>query len=138
MEGTKSSVRELLANRPAAAKPDDGKAETEPEYKAYANGRIGRHAQHVLVFRRADRSIRAFAYSYFFGVESDDPALGFTLDFGQQKVKVHGRNLDELFGFVCQFRVAEICEADRSQAFKADASAPVVERIELPAAKPAR
>jgi hypothetical protein len=138
MDGNKNSVRSLLANRPAPAKPADSEVDPEPEYQPYANGRVGRNAQHVLVFRLADRSVRAFAYSYFFGIESDDPAQGFTIDFGQQKVKIHGRNLEELLWFVCQFRVAEICEADRSQALAADAAAPVVERIDLLPAKPAR
>lgn len=113
------------ANASAVNIPDN----PETEYTPYAKGRISRSTQLSLLLRRADGSIRVFTYAYFCGAEASEPALGFVLDFGQWKVKISGRNLEKLLSLISQHKVAEICEAERSQSFASTEDTPVVERI---------
>ena len=106
-------------------------SEEQPEYTAYAQGRISRHPQLSLMFRWADGSVRVFAYAYFCGAESSDPSQGFVLDFTPNKIKVSGRNLELLLRLVCEHRVAEIRQAERQQAFAMAKNAPVIEGISI-------
>lgn len=134
MNEDRPSVRSLLekAGRSSpAATPSSAPAadDSESDYSAYAQGRISRHTQLSLMFRHADGSVRVFAYAYLCGAESTDPAVGFALDFSRHKVNIAGRNLETLLRLICQHRVAEIREAERSQAFAAPADAPIVESI---------
>lgn len=132
MNDDRKSVRSLLEKSGRAAAPANASdGDIEAEYSAYAQGRISRHSQSTLMFRMADGSVRAFAYSYFYGAESVDPAEGFTLDFSQNKVTIRGRNLETLLRLICQHRVAEVREAGRSQGLAAEADAAIVERIEV-------
>lgn len=135
MEELKSPIRNILAKQSAAAQNEP---DTNDEYTAYANGRVGRMAQPSLILRFADGSSRAFAYSYFYGAESDDPAMGFTIDFTQHKVRITGRQLQMLYRFVCSHKVAEISEIGRSQMFALSEDAPVVEKIDINSALPTR
>lgn len=128
------SVRNLLekAGRVQASTPPPKTTdETEGDYSAYAHGRISRHTQLTLMFRFADGSVRAFAYAYLCGAESPDPNIGFVLDFSQHKVGVTGRNLEKLLRLICQHRVAEIREADRSESFSLSEDVPIVESIDV-------
>lgn len=105
--------------------------EEQPEYTAYAQGRISRHPQLSLMFRWADGSVRAFAYAYFCGAESSEPARGFVLDFSPHKIKISGRNLELLLRLVCEHHVAEIRQAERGQVFALAVDAAVIESIEI-------
>jgi hypothetical protein len=141
MDAGKPSIRQLLdkpVRTASAPTPSNAETESESEYSAFAHGRISRLPQMTLILRLADGSARAFAYSYFYGAEAVEPDHGFTLDFSQHRVKIAGRNLEPLFHLLCQHRVAEIREAERSQSFEVASDAPLVERIEVVEALSAR
>jgi len=137
MDATKPHLRTLLdkpgranALPPTAnAAPADG----EDDYTAFAHGRISSRPQLTLAFRLADGTAKAFAYGWFYGVEATDPDRCFTLDFTHNKIKVEGRNLENLFRLICQHRVAEVRQADRSQSFQVAADAPIVQTVEIQA-----
>ena len=113
--------------------PIEGDADAE--YEAYANGRIGNRPQLMLALRKADGSVRVFAYTYLYSISAQDPARGFVLDFSQEKVEVHGQHLERLFDLVRQHKAVEIVETPRSQTFEQPAGAPLVETIAFPAPK---
>ena len=121
--------RPQLRAEPATASPAEPDAEPADVYTPFASGRIGNRPQLVLLFRQASGAVRGFSYSYFYCVESDNPAQGFAIDFAHVKVTVVGRNLDLLFRYVCQHRAAEIVEVARNQNLELGASEPVIERI---------
>lgn len=118
---------ERTSARSHPASPTEG--ETDAEYEAYANGRIGNRPQLMLALRKADGSLRVFAYTYLYSIAADDPARGFVLDFSQEKVAVHGRHLERLLDLIRQHKVLEIVEAPRSQTFEQPPGAPLVEAI---------
>lgn len=128
-----STIRSILERPSKLVPPSDSPSDSEPEtdYQAYAQGRVSRRPQLTLIIRQPDGSARAFAYSYLYSIESSEPGSGFTLDFSQHKVKVEGRNLQILFRYLCQHRVAEIRVASRTQCFEIGDEEPVVERVEV-------
>lgn len=133
MDTDSRTLRSLL-EKPSRAQVDAGihnDTEQEADYSAYAQGRISRHPQLTLVVRQADGSARAFSYAYFYGAETEDPALGFTLQFAQHQVRTQGRNLQILFRLICQHRVAEIRVASLGQVFGMEAEDPLVEKVEI-------
>lgn len=128
-----SAIRSIL-EKPARIVPSvDSQVESESDsdYQAYAQGRVSRRPQLTLVIRQPDGSARAFAYSYLYGIESSEPGTEFTLDFSQNKVKIEGRNLQILFRYLCQHRVAEIRVASRTQCFEISDDEPVVLRVQV-------
>jgi predicted RecB family endonuclease len=133
MNDKHTSVRSLLekGGRQSAAVKEVGVPEIEADYSAYAHGRISRHTQSMVIFRRADGSANAFAYAYVMSVAGEDTTSEFRIDFSQHKVVVKGRNLETLFQLVCQHRVAEIREAERNQNLTATPDAAVVESIQI-------
>jgi hypothetical protein len=136
MDATKQHLRSLLDKPGRANAPPPTNVvpiESDDDYTAYAHGRISRHPQLTLAFRLADGTARGFAYSWFYGVEATEPDRCFTLDFTHHKVKVEGRNLENLFRLICQHRVAEVRQADRSQSFQVAADAPIVQSVEIQA-----
>jgi hypothetical protein len=130
-----TSIKDLL--RPplrSAAAAEASRPALEPEAveeRSYANGRVGNRAQVTLVFRKKNGSVRGFSYVHFFGIESDNPADGFAIEFSQIRVTVSGRNLEPLFRMVCAHRIAEICEVDGGAVFRAGEQEPIVERIDF-------
>lgn len=130
-----TSIRALLEkqarNTDHVAGSLPAESESGEQYRAFANGRIGVQPQLTLLFRTAAGLVRGFSYSYFFGIESDDPSTGFVVDFTHEKVVVAGRNLQQLFHLVCAHRVAEIVEVSRTIALEADQNEAVVEQISL-------
>lgn len=112
----------------ASGSPD---AEDENEYTAFANGRVGTRPQLSVIFRKADGSAKAFAYTHLYSIETDNPDTGFVAEFTQTKVKINGRNLEPLFRFFCQHRALEVIEAERNQVFELAAADPVIENIEF-------
>jgi hypothetical protein len=134
MEGNTAGILALLEKQGrsnGAAKPPANVDDHEKEYVAFANGRIGTRPQLAIIFRKADGSAKGLSYAHFYGVEANDPASGFIAEFTQTKVIVKGRNLEELFRFLCQQRIWEVVEAQRNQIFDFSANEPIVECIDF-------
>lgn len=123
--------RPLPRTESPPASPLPAEAEPAEVYTPFASGRIGNRPQLVLLFRQASGAVRGFSYSYFYGVESNNSAEGFVIDFTHVKVQVVGQNLQQLFRLVCEQRVAEIVELGRSDRLAAAREEPVVERIDF-------
>lgn len=90
----------------------------------------------MLELRHKDGRLTAFPYSYLTKVEFD-PSEGLTLHFGDNTVKLVGRNLNaetrtnvRLFGALVRHRVPWIQEADRATSLEAPDDAVVIEQIE--------
>lgn len=130
MNAESPRVRSLLERRTVSESYAPIEKDDVAEYTAYANGRLGNRPQLTLVFRKADGSVKAFAYSHLYAVSSDDPAAGFTVEFSKLMVTVRGENLDPLFRLVCQHRVLEISEISRNQVFDMVESEPTVQKID--------
>ncbi len=126
MRNNVSNLNSILAAGARTASVNPTECEEQPEYEAFASGRIGNRPQLMLVFRRANKEVLAFSYLSLTEIRSPDPEKGFTLDFSGMKVVVAGERLGRLFQMVCTHRAAEIVEADRVMAFQTDATDPVV------------
>lgn len=134
MNGDKTSVRMLLEKTTRAAVPGPQTPvheKPEGEYTAYGHGRISNRTQLMLLFRLSGKSVLALPYACLMGVEASDPSSGFTLDFGRQRIRIAGKQLEDLLRLVCQHRVAEIREVNRSEMFTVADDSPVVETIEI-------
>ncbi|MEZ6129187.1 MAG: hypothetical protein R3C59_10935 [Planctomycetaceae bacterium] len=98
---------------------------------AFAHGRIGPRPRMMLAFRRCNGEVEVFPYSMLSRIHSEDTDTGFTLTFGPRIVQVTGRNLTQLFRYICEHRAAEINEADRTTALTTQSAAVVTQiRIE--------
>lgn len=134
MNADKTSVRMLLekTTRSATSVPQTSVPEkSEGEYTAYGHGRISNRTQLMLLFRLSGGAVLALPYACLMGVEASDPSCGFSLDFGRQRVRIAGRQLEDLLRLVCQHRVAEIREASRADVFGLTNDSPIVEAIEV-------
>jgi hypothetical protein len=133
MDNSASSLNSLLQRQNRGALPGTRHAPElastkDEEYQAYAKGRVGNKAQLTLIFRKADGSVRAFTYTHLFSIVAQDSATGFEVTFSRERITIKGHNLAELFRFLCEHRVSEIAEADRSEALSTNGE-PIVETI---------
>ena len=108
--------------------PDASQA--EDDYVAFGHGRVGLRPRMMLAFRKCNGKVEVFPYSLLSRVCSDDIDTGFTLTFGPQTIMVTGRNLTQLFRYVCEHRAVDIVEADRTRAM-CDDTATVVTSIRI-------
>lgn len=137
MNGRTESILQLLNNRPRGGQ-NTGSVEEEAtgydeaastdEYSPFALGRVSRRPQMMLLLRQCTGEVTVYPYSLLLQIHSQDPSKGFTLTFGDHKVRVEGENLTQLFNYVCQHRATEIVEAGRTVAFTA-ADGPLVMQI---------
>ncbi len=90
-------------------------ADSEPaEYQAFSFGRVGIRPQLTLLLRKANGEVEGFPYADFRGISAVNEDVGFTIRFDTRTVKVEGQNLKQLFQYVCNYRAAEIVEAEPS------------------------
>jgi hypothetical protein len=85
--------------------PDD-----PDEYQPFSFGRVGVKPQLTLLMRKATGEVEGFPYADFSGVSATDENTGFTVRFATRTVRVEGRNLRQLFQYVCSYKAAEIVE----------------------------
>jgi hypothetical protein len=90
----------------------------------------------MIELRKKDGNVRALGYAWL-GQADFDPSNGITLDFGRQKVRIRGRNLNQpsgsggqLFDGICRHRVAWVREADELSAMKTGEHETLVEQID--------
>ncbi|MEZ6101665.1 MAG: hypothetical protein R3E01_22245 [Pirellulaceae bacterium] len=107
------------------------KAATEAadEYQAFSFGRIGIKPQLTLLFRKATGEVEGFAYADFRGISAIDENAGFKIRFDTRTVKVEGRNLRQLFQYICLHRAAEIVEIDEWMTLQLPEDRAVVWRV---------
>lgn len=92
-------------------------ADGEPaEYQAFSFARVGIRPQLTLLLRKASGEVEGFPYADFRGVSAVDENSCFTIRFDTRTVKVEGQNLKQLFQYVCNYRAAEIVEAEATAA----------------------
>ena len=112
-------------------------SDEEREYTAYANGRIGLRPQLTVTFRQVDGSSHSFAYSHLYSVAADSEAGGFIVEFSQHKVTIQGRNLAQLFRYICDHKVHTIQGTSPSQMLALTDEQPVVTLIRVLTISPA-
>ncbi|HEX3146675.1 MAG TPA: hypothetical protein VHR66_01150 [Gemmataceae bacterium] len=115
----------------AADDEDIVEAEPDSDTEAFSVISADRQQKLMVEFRFKDGNAKARAYSYCVGIDYN-PSEGIKLDFGEQEVKLYGRNLESLFAGLVSQRVAVVREMDR---LHAEATVPeketVVTRIEM-------
>jgi hypothetical protein len=104
-------------------------SEDDAEYQAFSFGRVGIKPQLTLLIRKASGAVEVFPYADFCGISSSDENLGFTLRFATRTVLIEGQRLGKLFQYICNFRTAEIMEADERTAAIAEPDKPIVWRV---------
>lgn len=104
-------------------------AEETDEFKTASFGRVGHKPQMTLTIRYSNGRGRAFPYAQLLGIDFDDEAAGFRLEFPGEIIEVSGRNLTRLLAYVCSYRVARIDEAPPQQSLMAGENAEIVDSI---------
>lgn len=105
--------------------------EDEPEYSAYASGRVGMRPQITVSFRKTDGTTQAFSYSHLYCVSTNNENEGFIAEFTQHRVSVVGRNLSDLFRYINTHRVHLIQEMSDTQTLGLEETQPVVTGISI-------
>jgi hypothetical protein len=82
------------------------------EYQAFSFGRIGIRPQMTLLVRKCTGEVEGFPYADYGGVSATNEDDAFSVKFGQRLVRIEGRQLQQLFRYVCNYRAAEITEVD--------------------------
>jgi hypothetical protein len=121
-----SEPRLQLPMNPISDAPDD--------YSAFGVANYFGEVIGMIRFRFSDDTWRAFPY-YSLGGMSYDPALGIELNFTTTTVRLRGRHLFPLFTQLGDHGVRWVWEADRAASLQVLETDPVIERIELGAAK---
>ena len=103
----------------------------EDDYTPFANGRVGLRPQLMIIFRKVDGTSHAFAYSHLYSVTTENENAGFTADFGQHRVTVTGRNLEQLYRYICQHRVQAVQEMSERNSLPLDPADPIITQIKV-------
>lgn len=130
MNTPNASFRALL-QRPPEDEDVRSQSVDEDAETAFTFGRVGSRPQLTLLFQRASGAVFGYPYANLTALRSEDPDLGFTLEFGDAVVKVTGRNLEMLFQYVCDHKASRIEEARRAAVFGTDSRNAVVESLNL-------
>ena len=112
----------VVLRNPIHAEADD----EELELAAYASGRIGNKPQLTITFRKVDGSSASFAYSHLYALTAETESGGFTAEFSQHTVTIHGRNLAHLHRLLCDHKVNLVQETSPTQALAIAEHLPVV------------
>ena len=124
----------LSTSEPRLHLPVNPVADAPDVYAAFGVANYYGEVIGMLRFRFSDDTWRAFPY-YGLGTMSYDPALGIELQFHSSLVRLRGRNLFSLFTLIGDHSVRWCWEADRAASLQSLETDPVIERIELGAAK---
>ena len=125
-------ARQRLLQRFRAVPAAEEQPASEPEagYRAYSqHGTDLRRREIMLRLVFANGNAMAVAYSSLVAVEFD-PSNGVVLDFIGRKVRIVGRNLDDLFLALTAHRVGVVRELDELQAATVETGETVVTKIE--------
>ncbi len=136
---SETSLRSILNTPPA--KKDYGaviRSEEEPEYRAFAFGRVSIRPQLMIEFSKADGFHLILPYMDIKSISTPDPSKGFILEFSGRKITIEGNNLTNCFRYMRENRVAILVEADRVSAMQEAETEPVIYRITYGKNKPAK
>ncbi len=122
MLDSRSPLGVVLRNPIQSVADDDD----ELELAAYASGRVGNKPQLTVTFRKVDGSSYSFAYSHLYAISAETEAGGFTVEFSNHTVTIHGRNLTQLHRLLCDHKVNVIQETSPTQAMAVEEHQPVV------------
>lgn len=76
--------------------------------------RISRRPQMMLGFRTCNGEIDVLPYSMLTRIRSEDSSRTMRLSFSHGDVMIEGEQLTRLFHYLCEHRVLEIAESDRT------------------------
>jgi len=133
-----SILQKYTGRKPLESEPVNGVSEPDglDDLGAFGLLRGIRDRAIMLEFRRKDGNVRALAYAWLESAEFD-PSEGITLQFGNRKIRLIGRNLNQvgltglgLFTAITRHRVLWIQEADEPAFLQTVDTATVIERIE--------
>lgn len=105
--------------------------EEEREYAAYAQGRVGIRPQLTVTFRQVDGTSYSFAYSHLYRMTSETESGGFVVEFSQHRISVQGRNLTQLFRYLCDHKVHTIQAMSPTQGMGLEDGQPMVTQIRV-------
>lgn len=109
----------MLDERPSLEQtlrlPTSHVREEEDDVKSFSSGRVGSKPQLTVTFRQVDGSSYSFAYSHLYSLMTEAEAGGFIAEFSQHRVIVQGRNLTQLFRYLCDHKIHTVQEISPSQ-----------------------
>lgn len=76
--------------------------------------RISRRPQMMIGFRKCSGEIDVLPYAMLTRIRSEDTSRSMRLCFSQGEVLIEGEELTQLFHYLCEHRVLEIAESDRT------------------------
>lgn len=89
-------------------------SDDESEVIEESRCRVSRRAQMMLGFRKCNGEIEVLPYSMLTRIRSEDTSLRMQLTFTHGEVIIEGEQLTRLFHYLCEHRVLEIAESDRT------------------------
>ena len=107
------------------------KFEEEVEYQAFAYGRVGRKAEIMLEFRKANGYRLCIPYIDLKEIETSNPTKGFVISTLKRKITIEGSNLERCYRFLQQNRIAELMEIDRPAAMTADKADAIISSLKI-------
>ena len=89
-------------------------SQDDQEVIEHGRCRISRKPQMMLGFRKCSGEIDVLPYATLTRIRSEDTSRSMRLCFSQGEVLIEGEELTQLFHYVCEHRVLEIAESDRT------------------------
>lgn len=77
--------------------------------------RIGRHSQMMLAIRLCSGEVEVFPYATLSRIRSSDTDSELRLSFCIGDVIIEGQNLTRLYHYLCEHRVQELCQSNRTE-----------------------
>lgn len=110
-----SDLMEPRAHVATVSKVTSANASDTDEDLTEGRCRISRKPQMMLGFRKCNGEIDVLPYSMLARIRSEETSRAMTLTFPRGDVKIEGEHLTSLFHYLCEHRVLEIAESDRTE-----------------------
>ena len=122
-----------LAARLAVERPQIPTATVTPspdssEYEAFSFGRVGRRAQPMIEFQKADGYRLVLAYVDLRSISTTDPNRGFSLEFADRTINVSGNELGRCYEYLRQNRVSQMRELPNLDRFTTN---PIIDSLSI-------
>lgn len=111
------------------AKADDAATKSD-EGQTVGRCRIGRQSQMMLAIRLCSGEVEVLPYATLGRIRSENSDQSLRLSFLVGEIVIEGARLTRLFHFLCEHRVMEICQSDRTECL-ADGDEVCVHSVEM-------